>query len=81
MRENKVRTIWSEGGTVINGWLATPCSVSAEGMAQQGWDSITIDLQHGLIDYQTAVPMLQAISTTAVVPLARVENGGAIIPH
>ena len=41
-------------------------------MAHQGWDSLTIDLQHGLIDYQTAVGMLQAISTTRTVPLVRV---------
>jgi 4-hydroxy-2-oxoheptanedioate aldolase len=41
-------------------------------MAHQGWDSLTIDLQHGLIDYQTAVGMLQAISTTRTAPLVRV---------
>ena len=41
-------------------------------MAHQGWDSLTIDLQHGVVDYQTAVGMLQAISTTAVVPMVRV---------
>ena len=33
-------------------------------MANQGWDSLTIDMQHGLIDYPNAVSMLQAISTT-----------------
>lgn len=41
-------------------------------MANAGWDSLTLDLQHGLLDYTTAVPMLQAISTTEVIPLARV---------
>jgi len=41
-------------------------------MAHQGFDSITIDMQHGLIDYQMAVTMLQAISTTTVIPLVRV---------
>ena len=72
MRENTIRTIWSQGGAVINGWLAIPSSYSAETMAHQGWDSLTIDLQHGLVDYQAAVTMLQAISTTKVIPLARV---------
>lgn len=72
MRENRIRTIWSQGGAVINGWLAIPSGFSAETMAHQGWDSLTIDLQHGLIDYQAAVTMLQAISTTDVMPLARV---------
>jgi 4-hydroxy-2-oxoheptanedioate aldolase len=72
MRENTVKTIWKSGGAVVNGWLGIPSSVSAENMAQAGWDSLTCDLQHGLVDYQAAVPMLQAISTTATVPLARV---------
>ena len=57
----------------MNGWLQIPNSFSAEVMAHQGWDSLTIDMQHGLIDYSNALPMLQAISTTDVVPMARVN--------
>ena len=41
-------------------------------MAHSGWDSLTLDMQHGLIDLPSALAILQAISTTAVVPLARV---------
>ncbi|MCB0007478.1 MAG: hypothetical protein KDE04_13530 [Anaerolineales bacterium] len=72
MRENKIKTIWSNGGNVVNGWLAIPSSWSAEAMAHQGFDSLTVDMQHGLADYQTAVTMLQAVSTTDVIPMARV---------
>jgi 4-hydroxy-2-oxoheptanedioate aldolase len=72
VRENKVKTIWAQGGAVVNGWLGIPSSVSAENMAHAGWDSLVIDMQHGLVDYTSAVPMLQAISTTATVPMARV---------
>lgn len=72
MRENRVRTHWSQGKSVINGWLGIPSSVSAETMAHQGFDSLTVDQQHGIVDYQSAVPMLQAISTTDVVPMTRV---------
>ena len=72
MRENTVQTIWRRGGAVINGWLGIPSSASAETMAHQGWDSLTVDLQHGLVDYTNALPMLQAISTTPVIPMARV---------
>ncbi|MEM1314310.1 MAG: aldolase/citrate lyase family protein [Pseudomonadota bacterium] len=56
----------------MNGWLGIPSSAAAENMAQAGWDSLTVDLQHGLVDYQTAVGMLQAISTTDATPLVRV---------
>lgn len=72
MRENGVRNIWRRGGAVVNGWLGIPSSVATENMAQAGWDSLTVDMQHGLVDYTTAVPMLQAISTTGITPLARV---------
>ncbi len=80
MRENKLHTIWRQGGAAINGWLQIPSAFSAEVMAHQGWDSLTVDLQHGVLDYQAAVTLMQAISTTEVVPLARVPwNDPAII--
>ena len=63
----------SEGKPIINGWLQIPSSFSAELMAHQGWDSLTIDMQHGLVDYSNALEMIQAISTTDVTPLARVN--------
>ncbi|CAN7683975.1 aldolase/citrate lyase family protein [Variovorax sp. LjRoot84] len=72
MRENRLRTLWKSGGAAVNGWLAIPNSFSAETMAHQGWDSLTIDLQHGVVDYQAMLPMLQAISTTNTVPVVRV---------
>jgi len=72
MRENRLRTLWKQGGAAVNGWLAIPNSFSAETMAHQGWDSLTIDLQHGVVDYQAMVTMLQAISTTSTVPVVRV---------
>lgn len=72
MRPNRLREIWAAGGAVVNGWLAIPNSFSAETMAHQGWDSLTIDLQHGVVDYQAMVTMLQAVSTTATVPVVRV---------
>ena len=72
MRENTVKSIWARGGVVVNGWLSIPSSFSAEVMAHQGFDSLVVDMQHGVVDYQTAVTMLQAISTTGVIPFARV---------
>jgi 4-hydroxy-2-oxoheptanedioate aldolase len=72
MRENRIRSIWNAGGAVLNGWCAIPSAFSAETMAHQGWDSLTLDMQHGVIDYQAAVDMLTAISTTSTVPMVRV---------
>ena len=72
MRENRLRTLWQADLAAFNGWLAIPNSFSAEVMAHQGWDTLTIDLQHGVVDYQAMVTMLQAISTTPTVPVVRV---------
>lgn len=72
MRENTVRTIWQNGGAVVNGWLHIASSFSAEVMAHTDFDSLTIDMQHGPVGYDAALPMLQAISTTDTIPLARV---------
>ena len=72
MRENRLRTLWQNDQAAVNGWLAIGNSFSAEVMAHQGWDTLTIDLQHGLIDDAAMVTMLQAISTTATVPIVRV---------
>ena len=72
MRENRLRTLWKSGGAAVNGWLTIPSSFAAETMAHQGWDTLTIDMQHGMIDDAALVPMLQAISTTDTVPVVRV---------
>ena len=72
MRENRLRTLWAQDQAAVNGWLAVPSSFSAEVMAHQGWDTLTIDLQHGVIDYAQMVTMLQAISSTPTVPVVRV---------
>ena len=73
MRKNKLKQMFQEGKPIINGWLQIPSAFSAEVMAHQGWDSCTIDMQHGVIDYPNALGMLQSISTTDVTPLARVN--------
>jgi 4-hydroxy-2-oxoheptanedioate aldolase len=72
MRPNRLRETWRAGGAAVNGWLGIPNSFSAETMAHQGWDSLTVDMQHGVIDYQQMVTMLQAISTTNTTPVVRV---------
>ena len=73
MRKNKIKQMMKEGKSVVNGWLQIPSTISVEVMAHQGWDSLTIDMQHGLVDYTNALSMLQTISSTEVTPLARVN--------
>ncbi|MBP0628181.1 aldolase/citrate lyase family protein [Cupriavidus sp. AcVe19-1a] len=72
MRENRIRKMWAAGQAVVNGWLSISSAFAAETMAHQGWDSLTIDLQHGALDYADALALLTAISTTDTVPVVRV---------
>ena len=46
MRENRLRNLWAQGQAAVNGWLAIGNSFSAEVMAHQGWDTLTVDMQH-----------------------------------
>ncbi|HBV3340462.1 TPA: 2,4-dihydroxyhept-2-ene-1,7-dioic acid aldolase [Klebsiella pneumoniae] len=41
-------------------------------MAQQGYDSLTIDLQHGLVNYADALTMLMSMRASAVGTIVRV---------
>ncbi len=68
----RIQRLWNSGQTVVCGWLLLPDALTAEVMANQGYDAVTIDLQHGLIGYQTALSMLQAMNGSSTVPFARV---------
>ena len=73
MRKNKLKKLFKEGKAAINGWIEIPSSYSAEVMAHQGWDSLTIDMQHGAVSQSDILQIFQAISTTEVVPMARLN--------
>jgi 4-hydroxy-2-oxoheptanedioate aldolase len=60
--DTRLREVWRRDATAVNGWCGIPSSVTAELVARQDYDSITVDLQHGLIDYQCALTMMQAIN-------------------
>ncbi len=69
---NKLRNLWNEDASAINAWLGIPSTITAEIISRQGYDAITIDMQHGINDYSSAVPMLQAMSASDATPMVRV---------
>ncbi len=69
---NKIKQLWQSGGAAVNGWLAIPNGFAAETMAQAGWDSVTVDLQHGVQDYMSMVTCFQAMQAHPVLPMVRV---------
>ena len=57
---------------VLNGYCQISSPFAAEVYALQGWDSVTIDMEHGSIGFDGAVTILQAITASGVVPLVRI---------
>lgn len=60
------------GRTLLNAWCAMPSTLSTEVMAFQDWDVLTVDLQHGILDYQMAVEMIRVIQGRGKPVMARV---------
>jgi 4-hydroxy-2-oxoheptanedioate aldolase len=72
MIKNKILDIWDSHKPCINAWLSIPNSFTAEAFGKMGWDTITIDMQHGQNDYNSSISMLQAISNSSSIPFVRV---------
>src|SRR6476620_12312665 len=69
---NKLRARLKSGKACVNAWLAIPAGFSAEVMAQCGFDSVTVDMQHGVQDYLSLVQCYQAMDRYPITPLVRV---------
>ncbi len=74
MRANGLRSRKAAGQPIINAWLSIGSSYLAEIISHGGCHAVTVDCQHGMIGFETAVTMLQAISTTSAIPLVRVSR-------
>ncbi len=74
MRPNQIQTRLRAGQPILNGWLSIASSYSAEAMGHAGFHAVTVDMQHGMIGFNDALHMLQAISATPATPLMRVSK-------
>jgi 4-hydroxy-2-oxoheptanedioate aldolase len=70
--KNPLREVWAEGRTAFGLWAAIPSAFSAELVAGAGVDYVCVDQQHGVVDYASMVPMLQAIGAAGAAPITRV---------
>ena len=66
----KVR--WRRDELTLGAWCLLPNALSAEMLAKGGFDWVLVDMQHGCMDYETAVNMIRAIDLGGVTPLVRV---------
>lgn len=72
MKKNRVKELWREGKAAVGVWLVLGSPITAEIIANIGFDWIVIDTEHGSIDIGTTQSIIQAISATDTVPMVRV---------
>ena len=66
-----LRAMWSDGAETHGLWLSAPSPITAEAGARLDFDYVCIDMQHGAVAYDHAVPMIQAIEFAGGIPIAR----------
>ncbi len=73
MRPNNVKALWRAGKPAVAGWLFSADTYGAEIAAHAGFDSLVLDMQHGMgIGPDRAALWLQAVSASSVTPFVRV---------
>lgn len=79
LKENTAKRLLKAGKPAVGVWLSIPSLVSAEAMASLGWDWLTLDVEHGCMDYETQQTMFLAIASQGCVPLARIPANDPVI--
>lgn len=69
--KNWVRHALKEGKKISGGWLQAGSPITAEIMAEAGYDVLMIDLEHGPGDIMTTMLQIQAMKGEKAVPFSR----------
>ncbi|MEM1553143.1 MAG: aldolase/citrate lyase family protein [Candidatus Bathyarchaeia archaeon] len=72
MKENIVMRKLKEGKSTLGSWICLNSPLIANVMAEAGFEWLTIDTEHGVMDYREMVEMIRAILSTQTVPIVRV---------
>ena len=72
MRTNPVKKALKSGQASVGTWLSLGSITAARFMARVGFDWITIDIEHSLVDWETATHMMASIADAGCTALARV---------
>jgi len=77
---NSLTEALSGDQALLGSWCAIPDSLTAEIVARTGFDFVVVDMQHGLLDYQKTLTLLQAIDVSDSASVVRVPwNDTAMI--
>src|SRR5215468_11724780 len=72
MRPNAVKRLLKAGQPAVGTWLSLGSITAARFMARAGFAWLTTDIEHTLVDWETATHMFASIADADCVPLARV---------
>ena len=72
MRPNAMKDRFDSGEPAIGVWITAPCTITTQAVTGETFHYACVDLQHGAIDYQAAVPILQTIELGPATPITRV---------
>src|SRR5215510_1677497 len=74
MRTNNVHAALRSGKPSVGTWLSLGSITAARFLARCGFAWLTVDLEHSLVDWETATHMFGAIADAGCVALARVPG-------
>ncbi|MEB4209717.1 HpcH/HpaI aldolase family protein [Mycobacterium sp. 94-17] len=74
MAENRFKKLLDERQFPTQVWMGSNSALFAELFGSVGFDSVVIDLQHGVSDYQTMYGQFTALSGTGATPMVRVPS-------
>src|SRR5204863_6269090 len=74
MRPNPVKRALRAGQPAVGTWLSLGSITAARFMARAGFNWLTVDIEHSLVDWETATHMFATIADAGCVALARVPG-------
>jgi len=75
VKPNPVKRLLAAGRPTFGTWLSLGDLAATRVLARMGFDWLTLDLEHGAIDWSQAATIFAAIADAGSVPLARVPAG------
>jgi 4-hydroxy-2-oxoheptanedioate aldolase len=74
MRSNPVKRALKEGKPSVGTWLSLGSITASRFMARSGFDWLTVDIEHSLVDWETATHIFASVADAGCVALARVPS-------
>jgi 4-hydroxy-2-oxoheptanedioate aldolase len=74
MRPNPVKRLLRSGKPAVGTWLSLGCITAARFLARAGFDWLTVDVEHSLVNIETTTHIMGAVADAGGVALARVPS-------